>query len=323
MSGLSLVVGEYTFSYPCNVVINKESIVHPSTDAVIGYRERWNVTSWVAGATVAALKTALDLVAAGLAGGADATLSDGETTAHSMTTANAAGGVKLVRPLSYPTGGTGAQWASNVRFEFALEGEFYAGDPDTLYEVTSYSYQVRENEREIIFSGEIVAKTGVDAYALAELKNPGTYADWQGPFRRIQHNAAWGYSTTKPNRATFEYRYLRGPSDSYEEYSQSWELETALTDFIHVPVLGGGDPVKQTTVKLPARARQTGRKSSLSAYPQPETPTWPDDIKAPKVVRKLEPERVTTDGQWKYTIEWDYVFERAANFQVAGWPTSP
>ena len=310
MSGLTLTIGEYSFPNPCNVVINRESMVHPSTDAVIGYRERWNVTSWVAAATVALLKTALDAVATGLAGGAHVSLDDGTTTAHSMTTANAAGGVKLVRPLSYPTGGTGAQWASNVRFEFALEGDFYTGNPNTLYEVTSYSYQVRENEREVIFSGQIVAKTGVDAYALATGKNPGTYAGWQGPFIRLQDNGIWG---TRGTKATFEYRYLRGPSDSYEEYTETWEIENSRTDFIHVAVLGGGDPIKQTTVKLPARARQTGRKSSLSSYPSATSATWSSDVKT-TVTRQLSPERVTAGASWKYTTEWEYTFERVADF---------
>jgi len=310
MSGLTLTIGGYSFPNPCNVVINRESMVHPSTDAVIGYRERWNVTSWVAGASVAALKTAMNAVEAGLAGGADALLWDGATPAHLMTTASAAGGVKLVRPLSYPTGGAGAQWASNVRFEFALEGEFYAGNPNTLYEVTSYSYQVRENEREVIFGGQIVAKAGVDAYALAVAKNPGTYAGWQGPFIRLQDNGVWG---TRGTKATFEYRYLRGPSDTYEEYTETWEIEVGGQEFIFIAVLGGGDPIKQNTIVSTSKARQSGRKASLSAYPDPSDATWPDDVKT-AVVRHISPERVTTAGTWKYTTEWEYTFERVADF---------
>jgi len=311
MSGLALTVGSYTFPEAVEARISKESIKHPDTDAVIGWRERWDVSSRVDGVSVAALHAALAAVEAGLAGGQDVVLSDGTTTAHQMVTANARNGVQLTKPVSFGHGAGAGQWATAVRFEFSLEAEFYEGNPYLLWETSSYTYEVREKERRAVLSGEIVCKPGSSAYWEAVGRNPGVFVGWQGPFARVTDNGNWN---SRGTRATYSYEYVRGPVDAYEEYEETWEIEAALTDFVHVPVLGGGDPVKLTTVLMPAKARQFGHKSSLSQYPAATSPTWAADLKPPQIVTRRTPEKVTEDGSWKYTTEWRYEFERVSDF---------
>ena len=328
--GLTLKVGEYGLPYPCDVRISKTSLKHPDSDAVIGYHERWDMTSYVLGATLGALKTAMDAVVEGVADGADVSLYQGETTVHLLDHSEAEGGVKFIQPLQYPAGAANAVWATNVPFTFAFEGDFYTGegeDADLLWSTESYEYSNDEGGRaRRVYSGELLVAAGAtdDAYERAWDKSPGAIGGWIGPMARVRANkhdcaggAAGGGSATKAN---YEFTYLRGPSDDYHEFSQTLEIDTQLTEFVIVPLLDA-NPIRQATVKGPGRARQFGRKVKAGSYPTAEDPeaSWAGEananLKAKTVTKELlQPVSGVGGTTNLYAVTWQYEFEAASDF---------
>jgi len=329
--GLTLQVGAYSLPYPCAINIEKNALFHPDTNANIGHQVRWDVTSYTLGASTTALRTAMDAIEAAVAAGQDVKLvkpGDPDLTIHELPNSTAHGGVKFVRPISFPAGQP-AQWASNVRFHFSFQAHYYDGvgaDAQLLWETQSYEYGNDANGgQRRVWKGEIHVKSpvsGDSAWARAWAKNPGVISGWNGPLARVEHNSHVSAAATK---ASYEFAYIRGAGDD-DEYTQTLEKVDSIEKFVIVEVLDG-DPVRQATTKGKASARQNGRRVKSGSYPDAEEPlaTWAGEDNANLLTRHVTREELPpTGGQGgmtesyetkRYAVSWNYEFESASNFE--------
>jgi len=315
--GLVLTVGEYELPYPCDVRISREALTHPDTKAVIGHSERWEVRSYVLGASLGALKTAMDAVESGVAGGADVSLAQGATVVHLLDHSEARRGVRFTRPISFPDGGNAA-WATNVQFTFGFEADFYdgeAGDSTVLWstERFEYNYDTKGN-RQKVWSGEIRTAVGTSAYDKAVAKSPGAQSGYIGPFVRIDCD---DHTMADSTRANYEYTYTRGPNNDYEEFTQTLEMENGLETFAMVPLIAA-NPVRIPLAQQASHARQYGRKAQQVSYP-----SVPDPVAAfaggdnanllSQSVTREAPQAI--GGTVIYTVTWHYEFASASAFE--------
>jgi len=92
------------------------------------------------------------------------------------------------------------------------------------------------------------------------------------------------------------------------ETTESITIQPSIQDFVIKPTLGG-DPVKQNTVKRPAKAFQSGytiRTSQNSG--SANSPKWPNSVKKQSVTYH-RPERGANNSILHYRTEWNYEFE--------------
>lgn len=118
--------GSYTHaSQEARVSITREPLKNAGGD-YYGYKERWDISGRLVGASATDITTALqELEAAYLTGGYDLTLllPDGSTASnHQLLSANCKGGTKIAQPVSYPEG-SGAEYANYRTYTVAIEGE--------------------------------------------------------------------------------------------------------------------------------------------------------------------------------------------------------
>jgi len=106
-------------------------------------------------------------------------------------------------------------------------------------------------------------------------------------------------------KVSFTASYLVNTSTTIE-YSQTVVISEAFLDYILIPVLDGGVPIKQYTVKRPAKATQTGHRKSTH-YHSPDRPIW-NDVKDPQITYN-SPELDLNNRVKSYEVSWSYSFE--------------
>jgi hypothetical protein len=116
------------------------------------------------------------------------------------------------------------------------------------------------------------------------------------------------------NRTSFSMEYLSANSEILYS-TESLSVESQITDFVFKRVLGGGNPIKQTTSKTTARARQSGTIKKLSGYPLEPGLNWPSDNLKRKEVTRISPEYLTGSG-YVYGLNYSYDFEFSSD---PGW----
>jgi hypothetical protein len=94
-------------------------------------------------------------------------------------------------------------------------------------------------------------------------------------------------------------------------------------DFVMIPILDGGSPVKQSTAKQSAKATQSGYRIKKT-LPLPNEPLWPNDIKGNgKTITYTTPEKgfVNTGREinMSYRVDWSYSYEFATTPSFAGY----
>jgi hypothetical protein len=109
--------------------------VRNERDQRYAVRERWTIDGWLTGADAAALTTAIDALETAYATDGQNLilyLNDGVTpTSHSLASASALGGVRIISGPEYPEG-AGAEYAVIRNFRITAEALFEDSSPQAL-----------------------------------------------------------------------------------------------------------------------------------------------------------------------------------------------
>lgn len=182
-------------------------------------------------------------------------------------------------------------------------------------------------DRELVAAFPANCYEGSVSYQTSEMPNGEKRLNVSATFKGT--GAATAIEAVKADEA-FTGLPLLSREESHDEYSDSYTLSMSflqespdvisqtvsirksLYDFSLTPVLNGGDPVKQTTVKRPASATQSGSITKLGSWPTAIAPLWPNSLKQHNIT--YAPPEKTVSGDWRYTVSWEYSFEHYQDF---------
>jgi len=112
------------------------------------------------------------------------------------------------------------------------------------------------------------------------------------------------------NRTEYSFEYIgtatSEPSRLFKQ--ETLVIDEQVTDFVFKRVLGGGNPVKQTTSKTTAKATQAGTIKQLSSYASAPALAWSSTNLKSKQVTRVGAE-VTNGADKVFTLNYAYTFE--------------
>jgi hypothetical protein len=115
--------------------------------------------------------------------------------------------------------------------------------------------------------------------------------------------------STYDNRTTFRLDLINALGDVIMEKQESVTMTPSVYDFAMRPVIGGASPVKQYTVRRPAKAVQFGVIKQLKRPPTEPVPIWGTAHLKQKTVTSLSAEVRTKKGEAVYGLQYSYTFE--------------
>jgi len=297
-----LFYGSYEHPIMPAIVMTAERVGRPG-GAAQAWRRHWDMTGNLHGAGPAAVQVLVDALEAAYVDGASLELraDDGTTVLDSLDQDDSLTGVRVARGPEYPEG-RGAQFATHRTYRIGVEAEYLteAAPSETAWGGYMTS-EVTDGQGQVLItrSGEYTgpgraaaaaaAKLSVGVIVLAERETDD--AD-----RRV---------------LAFTYEYKSTGSRSVLSYVESIRLESAGTALVHRTVLDGSEPIKQWTVKRPARAWQTGEAVGLGGYPSFPAAAYAAAYQTGEVKEKHAPRRAAGGTLTEYRISWQYSFEFA------------
>ena len=314
-----LKYGSYTFPLTPVITIRHERIGE-AEGAAQGVRETWDMAGMLTGATQAALKTASDaLELAFVADGSDLTLfkDDAITVLHQLASASCAHGTQVLTRPEFPKG-EGAEYATVRTFHVAVSGYTLLGDAATRNAHGGYTTETSTDAGgtvHVTVAGQYIGETLADAQAAAAAAKAAGYM--------AEREAETENEDTC--QVSFRYEYLDDTSSreviSFRETTVAHNIATP--DFVIIPILGGGAPVTQETVRRANWARQSGSATGRTGYPSAPGGLFGTPYLKSSQTSKESPRRTKDEQLTDYTIHWDYTYERATPFGLPAPGTPP
>lgn len=251
------------------------------------------------------LKTKVDALDAAYADdGSDLVLyrNDGITVLQQLTNVSCLDGTKVTTRPSFPKG-EGSEFATARTFSIQIQGDVIASDAvgnsgNSYGEKTEEIFYDQENQKNITRSGRL---RGVSALADANAEKLVGYLT----VRESQNTDA------DTGEVSYNYSYIQKTGSRTEfNYRETVTKQPQFSRPVFLNILGGGNPVKQTTVETTAVATQEGEAESHTGYPSPATCLWAEsNLAEPKRIIYESPKRFKNNTLSGYKTRWSYRFE--------------
>lgn len=110
-------------------------------------------------------------------------------------------------------------------------------------------------------------------------------------------------------RTSFNLELINLSSSAIMFTQENLSIEEQVTGFVYKRILGGADPIKQTTSKTSARASQSGTITKFGEYASVPAAYWNTDYVSRAESEQIGPQWNIAAGARVYTIRYLYEFE--------------
>jgi len=274
-----------------------------------GVKTTWTITGRLIG-DAAALVSKRDALETAFSFGDDKNkslqLSKNSTVLDTLSDADYKG-LRVEQPAGYPQG-AGVQWATIRDYTLVCSATVLdSGLAKKAWGASTRNEQMgADGQKHIVITGEF---TGPEAQDAADAEKLSTNVIVLSERQTTDDDQ---------DKVSFEYHYIGiGSGDSREviSFTETISVTQGGQDFVMVPILGGGNPIKQDTVVRTWRATQAGSAVGRTGYPSFPAKKYLVSYLRPESTEAKAAPKLTQDGALtEYGIQWNYVYE----FNVAG-----